>query len=100
MKTKLEQWNEIPEASQWLSKVLSDPMGKFFMQVLEERSELKLNFATPPAFITANGAALAGRMLGYETCLANIRALSEGAKAPSAQISETYGVTTPDQATE
>lgn len=98
--TLFETWAATPEASKWLKDTLASPMGQFLLSVLEERSELRLNAAMPPQFLTVNGASMSGRILGYESCLRNIRSLAEPSSAQPQSITESYGVTNPEHATE
>lgn len=98
--TKQEEWAKSPEASKWLKETLETPMGRFFMAVLEERSELRLNVSMPPAFLTANGAAMGGRILGYERCLRTIRGLADPTSEEAKPLVETYGVLSAADATE
>lgn len=98
--TKLEEWQKSPEPAAWLNGVLSTPMGRFFLDVMEEQSELRMNVNLPPAYLTANGSAMSGRILGYERCLARVRALAIPGAPSAGPIVETYGVTKPEEATE
>lgn len=98
--TKLEQWNTDPKFSEWLRGVLRSDIGRFLMEVLEERSEMRINAAMPPAFLTANGAAMSGRILGYESCLKNMRSLCSGSPEPFKPLAADYGVKKPSDATE
>lgn len=98
--TKYETWVATPEASKWLKDTLASPMGQFLVSVLEERSDLRLNASMPPQFLTINGASLSGRILGYESCMRNLRALAEPGAALPKSLVESYGITHPSQATE
>ncbi len=98
--TKLEQWNANPKAAEWLRATLRSGMGEFLMEVLEERSEMRINAAMPPAFLTANGSAMSGRILGYESCLTNIRKLMTGSAESFKPVAPDYGVKGPEDATE
>lgn len=91
--TKLEQWNAIPMAAQWLTTTLAGEMGQFFLSVLEERHPVRLNRALSAADHTTKGTALSASMTGYEQCLQQIRDLSNPAAAAARQLKPNYGVT-------
>lgn len=88
-KTKLELWNENPACAAWLNT----PIGALFIEVLEEQHELRLNFALPPAFLTAHGTAVSGRVAGYERCVQTIRVMQNPSSDRLTPLTETYGVT-------
>jgi hypothetical protein len=98
--SKQEEWDKNPENAAWLKSVLGSPLGRFFMDVMEERSELRLNVNLPPAFLTANGAAMSGRVLGYERCLQNIRDLASPNDVKPTPLQSNFGVNGPEDATE
>jgi hypothetical protein len=97
--TKLDQWKASLEATKWLKETLETPMGKFFLDVLEERHPLRLNVSMPPGFFTANGTAISSSVAGYEQAIRNIRSLTDSTISEK-PLMETYGVTTPAHATE
>lgn len=98
--SKREDWNKNPELSAWLNGVLTSPQGRFFMEVMEEESELRLNINMPPQFLTAHGAAMSGRVLAYERALCNIRELAHQRDPVTPPPIETYGVIKAEDATE
>lgn len=94
--TKMEAWKANPECARWLNSA----MGSLLIDVLDELHELRLNDLLPPQFIMANGAAVAGRVAGYERCMRTIRSLRQPAAQTIPNLIETYGVTKPEHATE
>lgn len=98
--SKREEWDANPELSAWLNTVLTSPQGRFFMEVMEDESELRLNINMSPQFLTSHGAAMSGRVLAYERALCNIRELARQRDPVNPPPMETYGVIKPEHATE
>lgn len=92
--TKLEQWNTSPMAAQWLVGILESDMGRFLIEVLEERHPVKLNRSIPASDHMLKGIALSAAMTGYEQCLQNIRDLRDPVAAKARNTPKpNYGVT-------
>ncbi len=98
--SKLEEWNSAPEPAAWLRSVLASEMGKFLMDVLQERHPVRLNRALPAGTHTTCGAALSANMTGYEMCLHTMQSLCDPENELAKQKPPTYGVRGPEDATE
>ncbi len=96
----LKDWQSRPELAMQLREEMEKPIWKLALEIVESLSPTRKFSAAEPFLITPNGSAMAGQMIGYARCQANLALLTMPPADAVKKLTESYGINKPEQATE